>query len=411
MRRVAITGMGVVCPLGNSVSTTWAELLAGRSVIGPVSRQNAATGTVLTVPGAVISDSMLKPIPKSIEGMADKFGRLAIMASIDAVADAKLDFSTEDRGRIGTSSGTCMGGICETEIGFDAIYLRRRPKVHPFTVVRTMYNNPVAFISSMFGLTGPALAFSTTCSSSAVAIGEAARQIRHGYADVMIAGGSEALFTYSALNCWYSAQLLAPVHDEPTQSCRPFDATRNGTALGEGAIFYVLEDWERAVRRGSRIHAELLGYACTTDSLHVTQPSAAGQASSMRSALADAGIPPSEIGYIHAHGTGTKLNDKVETSAIKSVFEKHAYNIPISSSKSMVGHMVGAAGAMGLLASIQAICNQEVPPTANLQNRDPDCDLDYVPVEGRREIGLRTAMSNAFGFGGTSASLIVRLPQ
>ena len=153
MRRVAITGMGVVCPLGNSVSTTWAELLAGRSVIGPVSRQNAATGTVLTVPGAVISDSMLKPIPKSIEGMADKFGRLAIMASIDAVADAKLDFSTEDRGRIGTSSGTCMGGICETEIGFDAIYLRRRPKVHPFTVVRTMYNNPVAFISSMFGLT------------------------------------------------------------------------------------------------------------------------------------------------------------------------------------------------------------------------------------------------------------------
>lgn len=406
-RRVAVTGMGVVCPLGGAVDAVWASALAGQSAIASHKFTNAATGTTLTVPAASVPDTALKPLSKLDVTLSDKFGRLALMAAADAVTDAGLQVASEDRARIGVSSGTCMGGITETEIGFDTIYLRRRPKVHPFTVLRTMYNAPSALVATAHGLAGPVLAYSTTCSSSSVAIGEAARQIRHGYADVMIAGGTETLLTYSAINCWHSAQLLAPLHEDPAQSCRPFDATRNGTVLGEGAAYFVLEDWEHALARGARVHAELIGYACTADSGHLTQPSAEGQARSMRHALADAGIDPSAVGYLNAHGTATRLNDAVETQAIKDVFGNHARAVAVSSTKSMVGHMVGAAGAMGFLMCVMAVATARVPPTANLVHADPDCDLDYVPDANRGVPGLRVALGNAFGFGGTAASLVV----
>jgi 3-oxoacyl-[acyl-carrier-protein] synthase II len=406
-RRVAVTGMGVVCPLGGAVEAVWASVMAGRSAIASRTFTNAATGTSLTVPAAGIPDAALRPVPKSDLAWSDRFGRLALMAAADAIADAGLQFEREDRSRIGVSSGTCMGGITETEVGFNAIYLRHRPKVHPFTVLRTMYNAPTALVAAAHKLTGPALAYSTTCSSSSVAIGEAARQIRHGYADVMVAGGAESLLTYSAINCWYSAQLLAPLHDDPAQSCRPFDATRNGTVLGEGAAYVVLEDWDHAVARGARIHAELAGYGCSADVNHLTQPSVAGQASSMRLALADAGMDGGAVGYVNAHGTATRLNDEVETNAIKQVFGSHATHLAVSSTKSMVGHMVGAAGAMGLLMCVKAVTTAQVPPTANLKHPDPECDLDYVPDAGRSAPHLRVAISNAFGFGGTAASLVV----
>jgi 3-oxoacyl-[acyl-carrier-protein] synthase II len=399
--------MGVVCPLGASLDAVWALALAGHSAVAPLTLTNAATGTTLTVPAARVPQASVRSPSKLELSLSDAFGQLAMQAAADAIAASGLQFAAEDRSRIGVSSGTCMGGITETEKGFNAIYVRRRPKVHPFTVVRTMYNSPSALIATASALSGPVLAYSTTCSSSSVAIGEAGRQIRHGYADVMIAGGTETLLTYSAVNCWYAAQLLAPLADDPSQSCRPFDATRNGTVLGEGAAFVVLEEWDRAVARGATIHAELAGYACSADSGHLTQPSVEGQARSMALALADAGIAPAAVGYINAHGTATRLNDAVETAAIKQVFAEQAAKLAVSSTKSMVGHMVGAAGAMGLVMCVQALRTGNVPPTANLATPDPECDLDYVPDAGRELRGLAATMCNAFGFGGTAASLVV----
>jgi len=304
-----------------------------------------------------------------------------------------------------------MSGITETEIGFRAIYVEKRPKVHPFTLLRTMSNAPAFFISMAHGLSGPSLSYEATCSASSVALGEAARTIRHGYADVMVAGGTETLLTYAAINCWDSARLLAPLADDPARSCRPFDATRAGTALGEGAAYMVLEAWEHAVARGARIHAELTGYACSTDGAHPTHPSVAGQRLPMCRALDDAGLAPTDIGYIHAHGTGTKANDAVETQAIKDAFGEHARRLAISSTKGMTGHLVGASGAFGLLLCVQALRTGQVPPTANLAVPDPECDLDYVPGMGRDAPGLSAAMCNAFGFGGTAASIIVSAPR
>ena len=291
-RRVAVTGLGIVCPLGAKLEEVWASLLAGRSAITPRTFTNAATGTTITIPAAGVPELALDPLSKVELGMTDKFGQLALMAARKAISDARINLSAENCERVGVASGTCMGGITETEVGFDTIFVRKRAKVHPFTVVRTMYNSPAAMVALSHGISGPVLAYSTTCSSSSVAIGEAARQIQHGYADVMIAGGSETLLTYSAVNCWQSAQLLAPVHDDPGQSCRPFDLTRRGTVLGEGSVFVVLEAWEHAINRRASIRAELAGYSCTNDCAHITQPSVEGQARAMQGALADAGITP-----------------------------------------------------------------------------------------------------------------------
>lgn len=399
--------MGVVCPLGAKVDQAWDRIMAGQSAVAPLTLANAATGARLTVPAATVPDGALDALPKPVLALTDRFTRFALMATAGAMADAGLDRDVEDRARIGVASGSCMNGITETEVGFDALFVRGRSKVHPFTLVRTMPNAPAAYIAMTYGLTGPALHYSTTCSSSSVAVGEAARTIRHGYADVMIAGGTESLLTYSAVNCWHSAQLLAPVHDDPHRSCRPFDATRNGTVLGEGAVFVVLEEWERARARGADIRAELIGYACTADSGHPTQPSVDGQAHSMRSALADAGIRADAVSYVNAHGTATRLNDAVETQAIKDVFGTHAAKLAVSSSKGAVGHMVGASGSMGLVLSVKALQTQRVPPTANLVDRDADCDLDCVPDPGRVAANLDIAICNAFGFGGSATTLVV----
>ncbi|MCC7039660.1 MAG: beta-ketoacyl-[acyl-carrier-protein] synthase family protein [Burkholderiales bacterium] len=410
-RRVAITGLGAICPLGATPDAVWSELVAGRSAVDAVAFTNPATDVPLVIPAAAIPETWHKPLDRDASFMTDKFTRLALMASEDAIADAGLDFTREDRGRCGTSTASCMSGITETDVAFRALYVDKRPKVHPYTLLRTMANAPAFFLSMRHELTGPSLSTEAACSSSSVAIGEAARQIQHGYADVMIAGGAETLLTYAAVNCWKSAQLLAALHANPAKSCRPFDATRAGTALGEGAIYVVLEEWERARARGARIHAELVGYACTTDCFHPTQPSVEGQRLPMSRALHDAGLPPSSVGYIHAHGTGTRANDTVETQAIKAVLGDHARRVAISSSKGAIGHLAGAAGAFGFLVCVKALQTATVPPTANLDTPDPECDLDYVPNVGREARGLGVAMSNAFGFGGTAASLIVAVPQ
>lgn len=403
--------MGVVCPLGAMEGLVWEQALAGRSAILSLTLTNAANGAQLTIPAASVPQDALASLPKATSIMTDKFTRFALMAAADAITNSGIELESEDRARFGVSSGSCMNGITETEVGFNCLYIRGRPKVHPFTLVRTMPNAPAAYIAMTYGLTGPALHYSTTCSSSAVAVGEAARSIRHGYADVMIAGGTESMLTYSAVNCWHSAQLLAPMHEDPSQSCRPFDRTRNGTVLGEGAVFIVLEEWDRARARRANIRAELAGYSCAADSGHATQPSVFGQAHSMKNALADAELPGDAIAYIHAHGTATKLNDAVETQAIKAVFGAHAAHLAISSSKAIVGHMVGAAGAMGLLFAVKAMERRQVPPTANLLHPDPDCDLDYIPGTGRDVPRLAASICNAFGFGGSAATLVVTRPQ
>jgi 3-oxoacyl-[acyl-carrier-protein] synthase II len=273
-----------------------------------------------------------------------------------------------------------------------------------------MYNGPAAHLGMTYRIAGPSLTYTTTCSSSTVSIGEAARQIRHGYTDVMLAGGSEALFAFVSIKAWLALQVLAPARaDNVAATCRPFSRDRNGTVLGEGAAFVVLEEYARAISRGAPIYAELAGYGVCNDSCHLTQPSVEGQARAMQLALDDAAIPPSAIDYINAHGTGTWLNDLTETQAIKAVFGSHSRALSVSSTKSMHGHLVGSAGALELVISALALNRQMIPPTANLDEPDPDCDLDYVPHVGRTA-RIRAVMSNSFAVGGTAAVLVLREP-
>ena len=301
-----------------------------------------------------------------------------------------------------------MGGIASTEAAYEDIFRKGSTRVSPFTLVKTMYNAPAAQIGIQFGLMGPSLTYTTTCSSSAVSIGEAMRSIRHGYVDVMVAGGSDALLTYGSVKAWQALQILAPEYaGDPPATCRPFSKDRNGTVIGDGAAFVILEAYDRAEKRGAHIYAELAGYGVSNDSSHITQPSITGQAHAMRLALEDAHIEPHVIGYINAHGTGTQLNDVTETRAIKEVFEGHARSLAVSSTKSMHGHLVGTAGAIELVISTLAVERQMVPPTAHLAEPDVDCDLDYVPHFGRAA-RVRAAMSNSFAFGGTTGVLVVR---
>ncbi|HYG32087.1 MAG TPA: beta-ketoacyl-[acyl-carrier-protein] synthase family protein, partial [Methylophilaceae bacterium] len=278
-----------------------------------------------------------------------------------------------------------------------------------FSVLMAMQNAAASWIALDHGFAGPNLTYSTACSSSAVAIGEAWQRIRQGEADMMMAGGAEAPLTLGVLKAWESLRTVAAVDaDNSAASCKPFAANRSGLVLGEGAAIVLLEEWEHAVARGARIHAELLGYGLSTDTGHITRPSVEGQARAMQLALASAGVEPADIGYINAHGTGTAANDAVETTAIKQVFGSGAYDIPVSSTKSMHGHLLGGAGALEFIATILGMQSGIAPPTMHLQQPDPECDLDYVPNEARKKLDMAMAMSNSFSFGGTNAVLIAR---
>jgi 3-oxoacyl-[acyl-carrier-protein] synthase II len=348
-----------------------------------------------------------KELPRSQRAMTDRVSQIAILAANSAISDAGLNLDAEDRSRVGVSVGTCMGGILSTELAYEDLFRKGLSRVSPFTLVKTMYNAPAAHIGLLRGISGPSLTYTTTCSSSAVSIGEAMRAIRHGYADVMIAGGADALLTYGSVKAWQALQILAPGDPEnPAATCRPFNKNRSGTVIGEGAAFVVLEEFARAKARHANIYAELAGYGVSTDSAHMTQPSEAGQAHAIRLALSDAQLDVHAVGYVNAHGTATPMNDIVETNALKAVFGDHAYRIPVSSTKSMHGHVVGAAGALELIISVMALTRQMVPPTAHLDAPDPMCDLDYVPNAGR-DAHIRASLSNSFAFGGTSGVLLV----
>lgn len=406
-RRVVVTGAGVLSPVGNDRETFFSTLMAGKSGIRRL--ESAFVDALDTKIAAWIPDfDPLAHMPKSKAGAMDRVTQLAVVASQQAIADASLDLASMDRERVGVYLGTGMGGSSSIEEGYVRLYRDNASRLKPFTVLMAMNNAAGSQVALEFGLTGPDLTFCTACSSSAVAIGEAARQIRHGYADVMLAGGSEALLTYGTIKAWEALRTLANEDaDNPSASCKPFSADRSGLVLGEGAAMVVLEDMERALARGARIYAEIIGYGSSNDSSHITQPSVEGQARAMRRALADAGITADQLDYINAHGTGTKLNDVTETAAIKQVCGSA---IPVSSTKSMHGHLMGAAGAVEFVACLMALEKQALPPTAHLAQPDPECDLDYIPNVGRENVRVNTVMSNSFAFGGTCGVLIARKP-
>jgi len=344
--------------------------------------------------------------------MLDRVSQMALAAAGQAILASKLDFSREDGARCGVSVGSSMGGVQTTDEAYYSLYREQSDRVQPLNIIAAMSNAPAAWISIDYGLAGPNLTYSTACSSSAVALGEAARRIQCADVDVMIAGGAEAPLTYGVLRAWEAMRTLAATDsNDPSTSCRPFSQTRTGLVIGEGAAFVVLEDWEHALARKAEIQAEFVGYGLTSDVGHITRPSSRGQASAMQAALRSAGVAADSIDYINAHGTATVQNDPVETAAIKEVFGAHAFNIPVSSTKSTHGHLLGAAGALEFVISVVALTRGDITPTMHLTARDPGCDLDYVTDRARTGLALRSVMSNSFAFGGTNAVLIASAPD
>ena len=406
MRRVAITGMGIISPVGNTCEDFITNLIAGRSGIRRISPD---FDDRLSIRIAAQADfSAEEHFTKKNARTLDRVSQFALAAASQAWKDAGMELTEAEKRRSGVYLGTGMGGARTLEDSYEQLYRQNVKRLHPLTVVMVMNNAAASCVSIEHGLKGPCLTFSTACSSSAVAIGEAFRLIKHGYADVMLAGGTESLLTCGIMMSWESIGTLALEAEDPSTSCRPFSKDRTGFVLGEGAAVLVLESLDRATKRGVRIYGEIVGYGSTADAGHITKPSVEGQSLAIEAALEEAGMGPDHIDYINAHGTATQANDMVETLAIKKVFGQRAYDIPISSTKSMHGHLLGAAGAVELVAAVLALRHQTIPPTATLTVPDPECDLDYVPGKARTGADLKTVMSNSFSFGGTNAVLIVR---
>jgi 3-oxoacyl-[acyl-carrier-protein] synthase II len=406
MRRVAITGMGIISPVGNTCDDFISNLIAGKSGIRRISPDFDERLSIRIAAQADFSAE--EHFTKKNARTLDRVSQFALAAAAQAWKDAGMELTEAEKKRCGVYMGTGMGGARTLEESYEQLYRQNVRRLHPLTVVMVMNNAAASCVSIEHGLKGPCLTFSTACSSSAVAIGEAFRLIKHGYADVMLAGGTESLLTCGIMMSWESIGTLAIEAKDPSTSCRPFSKDRTGFVLGEGAAVLVLESLDRATKRGVRIYGELVGYGSTADAGHITKPSVEGQSLAIEAALEDAGMGPGHIDYINAHGTATQANDAVETLAIKKVFGKRAYDIPISSTKSMHGHLLGAAGAVELVAAVLALKHQTIPPTSTLTVPDPECDLDYVPGKARTGAGLKTVMSNSFSFGGTNAVLIVR---
>lgn len=406
-RRVAITGVGAIAPVGASAAEVFANVVAGHSAVGRLTpelceRLQSPVGASISFDG----DQLFSPARMKL---LDRVSQLALVAVGEAIRDAGLDFSNECLERCGVFVGSSMGGAETTNDGYHTLYATRSDRIKPYSVLAAMTNAPAAWIGIDYGLRGPNLTFSTACSSSAVAIGEAARRIQYGEADVMLAGGAEAPLTLGVLRAWEALGTVATTDPvDPSASCRPFALTRSGLVLGEGAAFVVLEALDRSIARRANIRAELAGYGLATDCEHITRPSVGGQSQAMRAALRSAGLRPEDIDYVNAHGTGTVQNDVVETAALKEVLGSAAHNVPISSTKSVHGHLLGAAGALEFVIAVVSLEQGVVPPTMHLDVPDPDCDLDYVPHHARDGLSLRAVMSNSFAFGGTNAVLIAR---
>jgi nodulation protein E len=401
-RRVAITGLGIISALGLDLAENWKSLSEGRSGIGPVSVPDVAGVGLKMQNGAQVRGfDPLKHFAGGKDAQLDRFAQFSVVAAREAILDSKLELTPEMRQNAAIVCGSAVGGQAAIEAGFEDLWVQGRGRVHPLTIPKTMANAGASHISMDLGLAGPVYTVSTACSSANHAIGQAFRLVRDGEADIAVTGGAEAFFTIGMLKAWEAMRVVAP------DTCRPFSKDRRGMILGEGGAMMILEPMESARARGARIYAEVCGMGMTSDAHHLTQPTIDGPARAMRGALREAGMAPEEVGYINAHGTGTAGNDPVETKAIREVFGAHANKLAVSSTKSMHGHALGAAGALEAIATVLALHHGILPPTANFTEADPECDLDYIPNKAR-VLRVGAALSNSFAFGGLNAVVAFR---
>ncbi len=406
-RRVVVTGMGCVSPVGNNVEDTWQALLAGKSGAGPITLFDASTHK--TKFAAEVKDFDPATLFGSRDARKmDRFVQLATVAAIEALAQSGLVIDDANRDRVGILIGTGIGGVITMFEQHDVYRERGADRISPFLIPMMISDSAGGNLAIRFGARGPNMSIATACASGTNALGEAAEMIRRGAADVMIAGASEAAIAGLTMAGMNSMTALSTRNEDPTKASRPFDKDRDGFLMGEGAGVLILESYEYAQARGATILAEFAGYGTTDDAHHISAPAenGAGAANSMRVALENAGLNVTDISYINAHGTSTQLNDKSETAAIKTVFGEQAYKIPVSSTKSMTGHLLGASGAVEAVVCVLAIRDNILPPTINYTTPDPVCDLDYVPNQPRKAEPTHV-MSNSFGFGGHNATLII----
>ncbi|TMB63600.1 MAG: beta-ketoacyl-ACP synthase II [Chloroflexi bacterium] len=406
-RRVVVTGVGMITPLGATVEKTWEGIRAGRSGIGRITRFDT-TGLETTIAGEVRDFDPTQYLDRKEVRRADRFAQMAVASAGQALKDAKLEINPDNAPRIGVAFGSGIGGV-STLVDNVLSHAKDPKKVSAFLIPMMIVDMAAGEIAMKYGAKGPNMAHVSACASSAHAIGEATEQVRRGQADVMLAGGAEAGIIRISIAAFNQARALSTRNDAPEQASRPFDRDRDGFVFSEAAGCVVLEAYEHAKARGAPILAEIIGYGATADAHHVTAPAEGGEGivRAMRMALDDAALAPSDVAYVNAHGTSTQANDSAETAAIKTVFGPRAYSVAVSSTKSMTGHTLGAAGAIEAIFCVLGMRDGVLPPTINLENPDPDCDLDYVPKTSRKA-KFDIAMSNSMGFGGHNASLLFR---
>lgn len=407
-QRVVITGLGALTPLAGSAPASWEAMVAGRSGVGPVTLFDASDYPCQIAAEIKDFDPVAAGIPaKDVKRMA-RCSQITLAAGAEALRDADIHWDDEQAARVGICMGTGLGGFDIAEDLFRLLITKGPGRMKPHMVTATLPNMPAFHLSQTFNCKGPLSTVVTACAAGTQAIGEATEMIRRGAADVMLAGGVEALIGHTFFSGFTAMRAISLRNDEPERASRPFDAQRDGFVIGEGAGIMVLERLEHALKRGARIYAEVLGQSATADAYHVAapEPEGAGAARAMTAALADAGLRPQDVDYVNAHGTSTPIGDPTETRAIKQVFGEHAYDVAISSTKSMIGHTFGAAGAIEAMACVYSVVNDLIHPTINLETPDPLCDLDYVPNKARRS-PVRVALSNSFGLGGQNACVVI----
>jgi len=406
-RRVVVTGIGLISPLGLDSASTWEALLAGRSGIGPITKFDA-TNYASRIAGEVRGFDPLEYVDKKEVRKMDAFTQYALAATREALADSDFKIDAGNCDRVGVYIGSGIGGLPLLERTHSILVSKGPRRVSPFFIPGMILNIAAGHVSIMYGAKGPNLALATACATGTHAIGESFRLIRERYCDAMIAGGAEAVITPLAVSGFCSMKALSQRNDEPEKASRPFDAERDGFVIGEGAGIVILEERQAAMARGARVYAEIVGYGLSGDAYHMSAPSVDGDGAirAMRMALEHAGARPEQVDSINAHGTSTPAGDRAETLAVKQVFGEHARNIALTSTKSMTGHLLGAAGGLETAISALSIYHDHVPPTINQEVPDPECDLDCVPNESRK-MSVRMVLNNSFGFGGTNATLLL----
>lgn len=406
-RRVVITGMGMLCPVGNSVPAAWSNITAGKSGVGPITHFDASEFETRFA-GEVKDFDPVAVLGRKDARRMDRITQFAVAATREAMAQSGLQVTDANRDRAGVIVGSGIGGIGTVMAEADVLREKGPRRISPFLVPMMLPDSASGQIAITFGLRGPNLAVVSACATGTNAVGEAAEVVRRGAADVMVAGGTEAAIVPLAMAGFIVMGAVSSRNDDPQRASRPFDKHRDGFVAGEGSGILILEEYEHALARGAPILAEVLGYGITNDAYHISAPAAngAGAAACMARALEDAGMQPTDVDYLNAHGTSTPLNDKSETAAVKTVFGEAAYDVPMSSTKSMTGHLLGAAGAIESIFCVKALQTGVIPPTINYETQDPECDLDYVPNQARR-VPVKRVMSNSFGFGGHNACLVL----